>query len=187
MPEDDPESRAAVPRFQVLILVMQCSQCIAYYPMLSQWRSHVAQDIVRSDIHSLDVELAASGFDTTAQRDFDSQIESQGWHKLHEPASDPDDLEGSDDGSDNNEEVDDSDAWQLQDAQPSTSPEHQHDGQTDDIEEEQDVRAVADDRLLAERRKMARKAAMAQASRNAAKDKRHNSRRSVASSMTFGW
>lgn len=136
---------------------------------------------MRSDTDNLDVELAASGFDSAKQSEFEREIGQQGWHQLHEGDDD-------DDGNSGGEDVTLDDAQHDVDQAPCTSAVADDTVEVvDDVEDRPSAAEVATDRLLAERRKMARKAAMAQASRNTAKDKRHNSRRSVSSSMSFGW
>lgn len=137
---------------------------------------------MRSEADSLDVELAASGFDSTTRSEFEREIGQQGWHRLH-------DGEDGDEGSDHDEEDAPAEEEVVDDDAPCASATAAVSDEEDEVQAVDGPTAaeVASDRLLAERRKMARKAAMAQASRNAAKDKRHNSRRSVSSSMSFGW
>ena len=131
------------------------------------------------------MELAASGYDNKARTDFAAQIQAQGWHVLH-GGEDENDNEGSEceaqieEGPDN--EAPPSSGGAIDEDAVDTNEQ----GESED-DQGPSATEVAADRLLAERRRMARKTAMAQASRNAAKDKRHNSRRSVSSSMSFGW
>lgn len=143
------------------------------------------QDIVRSDTDNLDVELAASGFDNTARSEFEREIGQEGWHRLRD-GEDSDEGSNHDEGNASDKRRNRDDAANGSDAPCSSAVDNETE-EVDAVEDGPTAAEVASDRLLAERRKMARKAAMAQASRNAAKDKRHNSRRSVSSSMSFGW